>query len=91
MAQCVHRPLSQSGLWLARRVNYRFRERVGLDLLRRPRRPVVAESSVDPSTRIERTNSVLRQRLRRRSRAEARPVACVGTHAPSVCSRARAC
>ncbi len=51
MEQSVHRPLSQSGLSIVRRVNYRFRERVGLDLLRRPRRPVVAESSVDPSTR----------------------------------------
>lgn len=58
-----HRPSSQSVFWLARRVNYRFRERVGLDLReRRPRRPVVAESSVDPST--HRHPSVYRSRAR---------------------------
>ena len=51
MEQSVHRPLSQSGLPIVRRVNSAIGERVGLDLLRRPRRPVVTDSSIDPSTR----------------------------------------
>lgn len=50
MEQSVHRPLSQSGLPIVRRVNSAIGERVGLDLLRRPRRPVVTDSSIDPST-----------------------------------------
>ena len=91
MSRYAHRPLSQSVFWLDRRVNYRFRERVGLDLLRRPRRPVVAESSVDPSTRTERTSFELRLRLRRRSRLAARPSACADTRAPSVVNASRAC
>ena len=33
MEQSVHRPLSQSGLPIVRRVNSAIRERVGLDLL----------------------------------------------------------
>ena len=87
-----HRPSSQSVFWLARRVNYRFRERVGLDLReRRPRRPVVAESSVDPSTRTVRTSFALRPRLRRRSRLAARPSACADTRAPSALTASRAC
>ena len=52
MEQSVHRPLSQSGLPIVRRVNSAIGERVGLDLLRRPRRPVVTDSSIDPSTRL---------------------------------------
>ena len=50
MEQSVHRPLSQSGLPIVRRVHPAIGERVGLDLLRRPRRPVVTDSSIDPST-----------------------------------------
>ena len=50
MEQSVHRPLSQSGLPIVRRVNSAIGERVGLDLLRRPRRPVVTDSSIDPPT-----------------------------------------
>ena len=50
MEQSVHRPLSQSGLPIVRRVNSAIGERVGLDLLRRPRRPVVTDSSIDPTT-----------------------------------------
>ena len=69
MEQSVHRPYSQSRVWLARRVNSAIGERVGLDLLRRPRRPVVTDSSIDTTTRTERTIPVLRQRLRRRSRS----------------------
>ena len=55
MEQSVHRPLSQSGLPIVRRVNSAIGERVGLDLLRRPRRPVVTDSSIDPSTHPHRT------------------------------------
>ena len=51
MEQSVHRPLSKSGLPIVRRVNSAIGERVGLDLLRRPRRPVVTDSSIDPPTR----------------------------------------
>lgn len=69
MEQSVHRPYSQSRVWLARRVNSAIGERVGLDLLRRPRRPVVTDSSIDTPTRTERTIPALRLRLRRRSRA----------------------
>ena len=36
MEQSVHRPLSQSGLPIVRRVNSAIGERVGLDLLRAP-------------------------------------------------------
>lgn len=51
MEQSVHRPLIKSGLPIVRRANSAIGERVGLDLLRRPRRPVVTDSSIDPSTR----------------------------------------
>ena len=54
MEQSVHRPLSQSGLPIVRRVNSAIGERVGLDLLRRPRRPVVTDSSIDPLGRSPR-------------------------------------
>ena len=91
MEQSVHRPLIKSGLPIVRRVNSAIGERVGLDLLRRPRRPVVAESSVDPTTQTERTSFALRLRLRRRSRAAARPSACADTRAPSACFHAQAC
>lgn len=50
MEQSVHRPLSQSVFWLDRRVNSAVGERVGLDLLRRPRRPVVIDSYIDATT-----------------------------------------
>lgn len=70
MAQCVIDPQSSLVLLLVRRVNSAVGERVGLDLReRRPRRPVVTDNYIDPSTRTERTNSALRQRLRRRSRS----------------------
>lgn len=51
MEQSVHRPLSQSGLPIVRRVNSAIGERVGLDPLRGTRRPVVTDSSIDPPTR----------------------------------------
>lgn len=51
MEQSVHRPLSQSVFWLDRRVNSAIRERGRLDLLRRPRAPVVTDCYIDPSTR----------------------------------------
>ena len=44
-------PQSSLVLLLDRCVNSAIGERVGLDLLRRPRRPVVTDSSIDPSTR----------------------------------------
>ena len=92
MEQSVHRPLSQSGLPIVRRVNSAIRERVGLDLReRRPRRPVVTHCYIDPSTRTERTSFVLRLRLRRRSLLAARPSACADTRAPSVVNASRAC
>ena len=50
MEQSVHRPLSQSVFWLDRRVNSAIRERGRLDLLRRPRAPVVTDCYIDPST-----------------------------------------
>ena len=62
MEQSVHRPLSQSGLPIVRRVNSAIGERVGLDLLRRPRRPVVTDSSIDPSTRCHPKIIALRAR-----------------------------
>ena len=49
MEQSVHRLLSQSVCGAARRVNSVIGERVGLDLLRRPRRPVVTDGYIDPS------------------------------------------
>lgn len=68
------------------------RGRVGLDLReRRPRRPVVTPCYIDPSTRTVRTSFALRPRLRRRSRAAARPSAHARTRAPSACFRAQAC
>ena len=91
MEQSVHRPLSQSGLPIVRRVNSAAGERVGLDPLRRPRRPVVTACYIDPPTRTERTSFALRLRLRRRSRAAARPSACADTRAPSVVNASRAC
>lgn len=91
MEQSVHRPLSQSVFWLDRRVNSAIRERGRLDLLRRPRAPVVTDCYIDPSTRTERTSHALRQRLRRRSRAAARPTACADTRAPSALTASRAC
>ena len=51
MAQCVIDPQSSLVLLLARRVNSAAGERVGLDLLRRPRRPVVTACYIDPPTR----------------------------------------
>lgn len=51
MAQCVIDPQSSLVLLLARRVNSAIGERVGLDLLRIPRRPVVTDSSIDPRPR----------------------------------------
>ena len=51
MEQSVHRPLSQSGLPIVRRVNSAIGERVGSDLLRRPRRPVVTDNYIDSTTR----------------------------------------
>ena len=74
-----------------RRVNSAIRERVGLDLLRRPRRPVVTHCYIDPSTRTGRTSFALRLRLRRRSRLAARPSAHARTRAPSACFHAQAC
>ena len=62
MEQSVHRPLSQSGLPIVRRVNSAIGERVGLDLLRGPRRPVVTDSSIDPSTRCHPKIIALRDR-----------------------------
>lgn len=53
MEQSVHRPLSQSVGGAARRVNSAIGERVGLDLLRRPRRPVVTDGYIDPSTQSD--------------------------------------
>lgn len=50
MSRCAHRPSTKSDVVLARRVNSAIGERVGLDLLRRPRRPVVTDSSIDTST-----------------------------------------
>lgn len=61
----------------------------GFPLLARPSGG--AESSVDPSTRTERTSFVLRLRLRRRSLLAARPSACADTRAPSVVNASRAC
>ena len=91
MSRCAHRPLSQSVFWLDRRVNSAIRERGRLDLLRRPRAPVVTDCYIDPSTRTERTSFVLRLRLRRRSLLAARPSACADTRAPSVVNASRAC
>lgn len=91
MEQSVHRPLSQSVFWLDRRVNSAIRERGRLDLLRRPRAPVVTDCYIDPPTRTERTSFALRLRLRRRSRAAARPSAHARTRAPSAYFRAQAC
>ena len=52
MAQCVIDPQSSLVLLLARRVNSAIGERVGLDLReRRPRRPVVTDNYIDPTTR----------------------------------------
>lgn len=51
MEQSVHRPLSQSVFWLDRRVNSAIRERGRLDLLRRPRAPVVTDCCIDPPAR----------------------------------------
>ena len=85
-------PQSSLVLLLARRVNSAIRERVGLGLReRRPRRPVVTHCYIDPSTRTERTSFALRPRLRRRSRAAARPSACADTRAPLVVNASRAC
>lgn len=51
MAQCVIDPQSSLVLLLARRVNSVVCERVGLDLReRRPRRPVVTDNYIDPTT-----------------------------------------
>ncbi len=92
MEQSVHRPLSQSGLPIVRRVNSAIGERVVLDLReRRPRRPVVTDNYIDPTTRTGRTSFALRLRLRRRSRAAARPSAHARTRAPSAYFRAQAC
>ena len=62
MEQSVHRPLSQSGLPIVRRVNSAAGERVGLDLLRRPRRPVVTACYIDPPTRCHPKIIALRAR-----------------------------
>lgn len=51
MGRCAHRPLSQSVFWLDRRVNSAIRERGRLDLLRRPRAPVVTDCCIDPPAR----------------------------------------
>ena len=87
-----HRPSSQSVFWLDRRVNSAIRER-GLrrSAARNYSAPVVTHCSIDPSTRTERTSFALRLRLRRRSRAAARPSACADTRAPSVANASRAC
>lgn len=50
MSRCAHRPSTKSDVVLARRVNSAIGERVGLDLLRRPRRPVVTARYIDPPT-----------------------------------------
>lgn len=51
MSRCAHRPSTKSDVVLARRVNSAIGERVGLDLReRRPRRPVVTDSYIDPPT-----------------------------------------
>jgi hypothetical protein len=85
-------PCSSLVYSVARRVNSVVGERVGLDLRkRRPRRPVVTDSYIDSTTRTERTSFALRPRLRRRSRAAARPSACADTRAPSACFHAQAC
>lgn len=76
---------------IARRVNSAAGERVGLDLLRRPRRPVVTACYIDPPTRIGHTSFALRLRLRRRSRLAARPSACANTREPSVATASQAC
>ena len=60
MEQSVHRPLSQSVFWLDRRVNSAIRERGRLDLLRRPRAPVVTDCYIDPLTRCNPKIIVLR-------------------------------
>ena len=91
MEQSVHRPLIKSGLWLHRRVNSAAGERVGLDPLRRPRRPVVTACYIDPPTRIGRTSFALRLRLRRRSQLAAQPLACANTPEPSVATASQAC
>ena len=62
MEQSVHRPLSQSGLPIVRRVNSAIGERVGLDPLRGTRRPVVTDSSIDPPTRYHPKINALRDR-----------------------------
>lgn len=62
MEQSVHRPLSQSGLRFGRRVNSAAGERVGLDLLRRPRRPVVTARCIDPPTPSLRNGDLWRTR-----------------------------
>ena len=87
-----HRPSSQSFFWLDRRVNSAIGER-GLrrSAARNYFAPVVTDSYIDPSTRTERTSFALRLRLRRRSRAAARPSACADTRAPSVVNASRAC
>ena len=62
MEQSVHRPLSQSGLPIVRRVNSAIRERGRLDLLRRPRAPVVTDCYIDPPTRYHPKINALRDR-----------------------------
>lgn len=47
MEQSVHRPLFKSGFDFDRRVNSATGERVGLDPLRGPRRPVVTARYID--------------------------------------------
>lgn len=91
MSRCAHRPSTKSDVMLGRRVNSAIRERGRLDLLRRPRAPVVTDCYIDPSTRTGRTSFALRLRLRRRSRAAAQPSACADTRAPSVVNASRAC
>lgn len=79
MEQSVHRPLSQSVFWLDRRVNSAIRERGRLDLLRRPRAPVVTDCYIDPPTRCNPKIIVLRAHA-----AAARAVGCGCTHPPPV-------
>ena len=77
MEQSVHRPLSQSVFWLDRRVNSAIRERGRLDLLRRPRAPVVTDCYIDPPTRCNPKIIVLRAHA-----AAARAVGRGSTHPP---------
>lgn len=77
MEQSVHRPLSQSGLPIVRRVNSAIGERVGLDPLRGTRRPVVTDSSIDPPTRPHPKINALRDRA-----AAARAGGCGPTLSP---------